>query len=43
MGQIARLAVYVDEDPSATIAVNDAGAYVAVARLEERARKYSVR
>ena len=35
MGQIARLAVYVDEDPSATIAVNDAGAYVAVARLDD--------
>ena len=35
MGQIARLSIYVDEEPSATIAANDGGAYVAVARLDD--------
>jgi murein DD-endopeptidase MepM/ murein hydrolase activator NlpD len=35
MGQIARLSLYVAEEPSATIAANDGGAYVAVARLDD--------
>ncbi len=35
MGQIARLSIYVDEEPSATIAANDGGGYVAVARLDD--------
>jgi murein DD-endopeptidase MepM/ murein hydrolase activator NlpD len=38
MGQVARLSIYVDEEPTATIAVNDTGAYVGVARVED-ARK----
>ncbi len=39
MGQIARLAIYVDDELSATIAANDSGAYVAVARLDDGRKK----
>lgn len=35
MGQVAKVTVYVNETPEATIAANDSGAYVAVARLDE--------
>ncbi len=35
IGQVARLSIYVDDSPAATIAANDTGAYVAVARLDD--------
>ena len=35
MGQIARLSIYIDDEPSATIAANDSGIYVAVARIDD--------
>lgn len=37
-GQVARLTIYVDDTPSTTIAANDAGAYVSVARVDEGAK-----
>ena len=35
VGQVAKLTVYVDDTPGATIAANDAGAYVAVDRVDD--------
>ena len=35
MGQVARLSIHLDEEATATIAANDSGSYIAVARLDD--------